>query len=512
MPRLIPLKNTANCLRHPAWVAVFTVLGATGSLQADVKKISASAPSAAGVWVNAAHWEGSGAPTAADDVVFDWAYNETLSQVALQTGTGPFTANSITFGSASGLGTFSFLSGNSGTTARTLTLTSGAITVTSHVTGAQAFGNSGSGILTLVASDGSFEINNHSSQTLNLDPILSDGTGGTSVTYGGTGLIVASRASTYTGGTTLLAGATVRIGNTASLGVGGALAVGSGATLDLANVNNVTVAGLNDVNGVGGTVGRSTTGGVRNLILAGAGSYSFSGTFAIDGTASNFAVQITGGGVHRFSGASTHGGVTTVTNGTLLANNLTGSATGSGNVSVGASGVLGGTGTIASASSSASTARFSPGDGGAGTFTLTGNFNVSNGAVFDFELGSVSDRISVGGTFTGSSTAGGMVFDFTGGAGIATGVAYTLFDYGSISGLDASDFALSSASITAGFVLDSEFGSNGWLIDTTNQLVQVRFSEVGGSVIPEPSSAALFAGLLISGAAIMRRSVARGRK
>ena len=101
---------------------------------------------------------------------------------------------------------------------------------------------------------------------------------------------------------------------------------------------------------------------------------------------------------------------------------------------------------------------------GDGTLAIE-NLNVAAGATFQFDLG--TDLIFGTGTLTGSTAAGGMAFDLTGGT---TGVWYTLFQYGSSSGVDITDFAINTAGYTGA----------SW--DLTDGDVKVQFS-----AIPEPS-------------------------
>lgn len=228
----------------------------------------------------------------------------------------------------------------------------------------------------------------------------------------------------------------------------------------------------------------------------GAAAVDASLTGILSGTGSSALIKA-GAGTLALTAANTYGAGTTISAGTLLANNSTGSATGLGAISLGASGSLGGTGSVAGlVTTAASTSGFSAGDNSAATLTLAGGLNAANGATFNFELGSISDKITItGGAFTGATNPGGLVFNFSVADGLSTGLSYTLFDYNGATsvGLDVSDFALSSTSIASGFVLDATFGTDGWLIDTTNKLVQVRFSEIPAAV-PEPGTVALLAG------------------
>jgi len=122
---------------------------------------------------------------------------------------------------------------------------------------------------------------------------------------------------------------------------------------------------------------------------------------------------------------------------------------------------------------------------GDGTLAIE-NLNAAAGATFRFDLG--SDLIFGTGTLTGSSAAGGMTLDLSGGT---TGVLYTLFQYGSLSGVDVSDFAITNPGYSVDF----------W--DISGGEVKVQFS----SVIPEPGYVGLM--LLVGLAQLMKRSPRR---
>lgn len=201
-------------------------------------------------------------------------------------------------------------------------------------------------------------------------------------------------------------------------------------------------------------------------------------------------------GVVSVSGLTTVGGASV---GTLLVN---GSLTATGGVNVATNGTLGGSGTITGAvTTTSSTSVIAPGNS-AGTLGITGTLNAGAGANFKFELGSTSgnpdsDLIAISGIFTGSTLPNGLVFDFSSLApGTSVATPYTLLTFGSSTGLDYTD--LIANTLPSGLMLDTAFGTNGFLINGTN--LQAQFS-----VVPEPTTVLMLLGGLGMTAMLRRR-------
>jgi polygalacturonase/PKD repeat protein len=129
-----------------------------------------------------------------------------------------------------------------------------------------------------------------------------------------------------------------------------------------------------------------------------------------------------GGSFLMFKSASpNYSGSLTVSNGTLLVDNTTGSGTGSGAVTIVAGGTLGGTGVVAGPVTVNGT--LSPGNS-PGTLTVSNNLVVNSGAVLQYQLGATSDLTKV----SGNLTLGGTLN--VSNAGGFTNTTYPLFTYG----------------------------------------------------------------------------------
>lgn len=137
-----------------------------------------------------------------------------------------------------------------------------------------------------------------------------------------------------------------------------------------------------------------------NVIQAnGTGTISITTSIA-NGAGNSIGINGAGTGAVIFSAANTYSGGTTITAGSLLANNITGSGTGAGPVAVNG-GLLGGTGTISGAVTVASGATIEGGTGAAsGALTLTSPLTLSTGSIIELALGaSHSTLATAGATF-----------------------------------------------------------------------------------------------------------------
>lgn len=198
--------------------------------------------------------------------------------------------------------------------------------------------------------------------------------GGGELTLGGTGV------NTYSGGTTL-DGGTLTLANNDALGTG---------PLTI-NAGNLNIGGFNQTVGTvslfGGLIS-GTTG-----LLNGSSYHVESGTISarLGGTG---ALIKSGSGVATLTGANSFSGGTVINGGTLAVNNLLGSGTGTGSVSINNGGTLLGFGRISGAVTIAAGGIISP---GAGVGALaTGPEFWSGGSVYRWEINDAAATPGVG--------------------------------------------------------------------------------------------------------------------
>jgi autotransporter-associated beta strand protein len=149
---------------------------------------------------------------------------------------------------------------------------------------------------------------------------------------------------------------------------------------------------------------------------------TFAGTIKNDGTTT---FVKSGAGTWTLTGANSWSGGTTINGGLVLANNTSGSALGSGTVTVNTGGALGGTGFVGAPVTLDAGGGLSPGSNGLGTLTINSSLSLNSSAALRFELGTTgaSDKVAV----NGALTLGGVLY-VTNLAGFGAGT-YTLFTY-----------------------------------------------------------------------------------
>ncbi len=229
----------------------------------------------------------------------------------------------------------------------------------------------------------------------------------------GAGTLILSGTDTYTGGTTVSAG-TLRMNNAAALGSTSATLTVNGGALDL----NGNALGVGNLTGTGGSIYNNAASGNVALTIGNsdAGGGNYAGTIADNNsTAGTLSLVKTGTGAITLSGANTYSGGTSLNNGTLRVSNMTGSATGTGNVTLAAgtlaSGPVGIIGGNVIAGGTAHT--IAPGGiGSIGTLTL-GGLTTNSNTTLAFDLGSPVS----GGTYNGDLiTIGAGGLDVSNGA------------------------------------------------------------------------------------------------
>ncbi|MEI7956988.1 MAG: autotransporter-associated beta strand repeat-containing protein, partial [Verrucomicrobiota bacterium] len=263
-------------------------------------------------------------------------------------------------------------------------------------TGVTVNGLSGTGRVTNLQTGSASLTVGGNNQTCTFDGVIGDGFGLTALAKVGTGTLTLTADNSYSGGTTIAAGA-LRVSGDSKLGIAadtptaGNIVIQAGATLAI--TESFT---LDSNRGI--AVGPS---GAGTLDVAPTKTLSYGGTIADNVGSGGFTKS--GGGTLVLSGTSTYSGTTTVEAGVLTVNGSIANSA-SGHVQSGAT--LTGTGTTGAMTIDAS-GTLAPGNSAIGTLAVAGNLTLNGNA--NFELGAaggshrspgVSDRVMIGGDIT----------------------------------------------------------------------------------------------------------------
>lgn len=240
--------------------------------------------------------------------------------------------------------------------------------------------NSGGGGFTFSGTGATGNITVASSKTFTISTNLNSGNTSGGITKLGTGTLSLSGSSNaYTGNTTIssgtlsLGGGDNRLPDTTQVLVnGGALNIGSRSD----TVAGVRINGGN-VNGTTGVLTSTSTFDARN----GSASAVLAGNVGLNKTTT---------GTVTLTGANLYTGTTSASDGVLLLNNATGSATGTGGISVTGTATLGGNGFVVATNANVTigaTAKLSPGAAALAAGTLS--LNLGTGSL---DIGSASTR------------------------------------------------------------------------------------------------------------------------
>ncbi|XHR27107.1 MAG: autotransporter-associated beta strand repeat-containing protein [Chthoniobacteraceae bacterium] len=355
------------------------------------------------------------------------------------------------------------------------------------------------------------------------------------VSTGGIGTVILTASNSYTGLTTINKGTTIAANNNAFGNATTAIVIGDTtktytddniALLLSGNVTlnrSISIVGRNTINTSGSTAsvtgsttlgGDSATGnavfsgsvtwaaavdGTLSLTAAAGNSVTFSG--AISESTNKAAIQKVGAGVVSLSSSNgnTYRGGTIVKTGTLLANNKTGSAFGTGALSVASGATIGGTGQI-----QLTTGAFTINGNvlvGSGTDTTSGLTLSStvassfDGASLEFNLDSTggSNVLNIGSTAV-SFTNTTLVVTLLGTDSIDYGTEYLLIDGttgSSYSNLTTFTNALGQQQISSGLSL--AFTGATAQSKYASSYLYINGDDIELQVVPEPSTWALVA-------------------
>jgi autotransporter-associated beta strand protein len=293
-----------------------------------------------------------------------------------------------------------------------------------------------------------------------------------------TGTVTLTDANYYTGGTLLQSG-TLNINGINALGGAnyGGLTFNGGTLQYAANfsgnngsgdLTSIGTAGITLAAG-GGTIDVNG----NNLTYAGSVGNNGNGALALKSSLPN--------GVLTLQGANTYAGGVLVTNVTLIASNTSGSATGSGNVTVQNGGILAGTGSLGGSVTVTTGGTLAPGSA-PGVLTFNNNLTLAVGATTVVQVQHsplASNAINVAGTFTAGGT---LVVTNAGATTLAAGDSFPVFNAQNYSGGFVS---MVLPALSSGLIWNTNYlATSGTLsVATVTQPVFASVSTIPGGVV-----------------------------
>jgi fibronectin-binding autotransporter adhesin len=215
--------------------------------------------------------------------------------------------------------------------------------------------------------------------------------------------------------------------STLTVGAGGLTMNGATYSIGQAgNVNTPTLVLNGNFHGANTSVLASAATTARFDLGGGTRTFDVTESTTIAPVIQNGGLTKIGNGTLTLTGANTYSGNTTISGGTLLVNNSSGSGTGSGAIAVNG-GTLGGSGTISGAVTVNSGGTLAPGTASIGTLTINNSLTLSGTASFRVnKSGSTFTSDQVAGA--SNVTAGGTLSITASGDVLADGNTFTLFN------------------------------------------------------------------------------------
>jgi autotransporter-associated beta strand protein len=277
-----------------------------------------------------------------------------------------------------------------------------------------------------------------------------------SAAYSGSATVGLTAANSYNGPTVITDGSTLLTGTTGAMPIATPSAVTLGGasdtagqtnTLDLLGTNQV-VASLNSTGPASNQVissngtasgtpaigsGASFSTGTLTVNYSGGTTDTYSGSLGGSGAATKFGLTKSGTGTLALTGTNTYTGGTLITAGTLVANNMSGSATGTGSLTLNSGATLAGIGTINSTTNTinGSVQGGAPGLSTTGSLTLTSSgtttFASTAKLIFNLAANGNNNEVNMSNSavlFSGSTLTVNLVD--SGSTGYASGLQYQL--------------------------------------------------------------------------------------